>query len=78
AEWVDPAILASPLEVARASWSGALDGSLPGALFDCLKRTLGGLLLGGGLGFLRGLLVGLWRAGVRVFGPTFAALGQVG
>ncbi|MFX9947015.1 hypothetical protein ABTP75_20265, partial [Acinetobacter baumannii] len=32
AEWVDPAILASPLEVARATWSGALDGSLPGAL----------------------------------------------
>ncbi|MGV8811981.1 hypothetical protein ACV37H_29855, partial [Pseudomonas aeruginosa] len=31
AEWVDPAILASPLEVARATWSGALDGSLPGA-----------------------------------------------
>ena len=50
AEWVDPAILASPLEVARATWSGALDGSLPGALFDSLKRTLGGLLLGGGLG----------------------------
>lgn len=61
AEWVDPAILASPLEVARATWSGALDGSLPGALFDSLKRTLGGLLLGGGLGFLGGLLLGLWR-----------------
>lgn len=77
AEWVDPAILASPLEVARATWSGALDGSLPGALFDSLKRTLGGLLLGGGLGFLGGLLLGLWRPAERFFGPTFAALRQV-
>ncbi|MCO1695902.1 ABC transporter permease [Pseudomonas aeruginosa] len=77
AEWVNPAILASPLEVARATWSGALDGSLPGALFDSLKRTLGGLLLGGGLGFLGGLLLGLWRPAERFFGPTFAALRQV-
>ncbi|MBF3226075.1 ABC transporter permease, partial [Pseudomonas aeruginosa] len=42
-----------------------------------LKRTLGGLLLGGGLGFLGGLLLGLWRPAERFFGPTFAALRQV-
>ncbi|MFN2969343.1 ABC transporter permease, partial [Escherichia coli] len=67
---------ACPLDVARATWSGAHDGSLPGALFDSLKRTLGGLLLGGGLGFLAGLLLGLWRPAEHFFGPTFAALRQ--
>nr|CAA88423.1 ABC-type transporter, putative membrane subunit [Pseudomonas aeruginosa PAO1] len=74
AEWVDPAILASPLEVARATWSGALDGSLPGALFDSLNARSAGSCSGGGLGFLGGLLLGLWRPAERFFGPTFAAL----
>ncbi|WP_373874954.1 ABC transporter permease [Pseudomonas pseudonitroreducens] len=76
-EWVDPAILASPASVARALWSGLLDNSLTGALLASLQRTLGGLLLGGSLGFLLGLGLGLWRPAERLLGPSFAALRQV-
>lgn len=76
-EWVDPAILASPASVALALWHGLLDNSLTGALLASLQRTLGGLLLGGSLGFVLGLGLGLWRPAERLLGPSFAALRQV-
>lgn len=76
-QWVDPAILASPASVAVALGGGLLDNSLTTALFASLQRTLGGLLLGGSLGFLLGLGLGLWRPAERLLGPSFAALRQV-
>jgi len=76
-QWVDPAILASPAVVVEATWHGLLDGSLPTALLASLQRSLLGLLLGGGAGFLLGLALGLWRPAERLLGPSFSALRQV-
>ncbi|WP_374438504.1 ABC transporter permease [Pseudomonas panipatensis] len=76
-QWVDPAILASPAAVLDATAQGLLDGSLLRALGSSLSRTLLGLLLGGGAGFLLGLALGLWRPAERLLGPSFAALRQV-
>jgi len=75
--WIDRNILTSPLEVLRSLAAGVSDGSLPEALRLSLQRTLVGLLLGGGAGFLLGLLLGLSGTAERVFGPSLSALRQV-
>ncbi|WP_082750401.1 ABC transporter permease [Pseudomonas mosselii] len=75
--WVDANILTSPLEVLRSLYAGLLDGSLPEALRLSLQRTLAGLLLGGGAGFVLGLLLGLSASAERLLGPSLSALRQV-
>lgn len=75
--WVDGNILTSPLEVLRSLLAGVVDGSLPEALALSLQRTLLGLLLGGGAGFLLGLLLGLSQPAERLLGPSLSALRQV-
>ncbi|MBS9762494.1 ABC transporter permease subunit [Pseudomonas mosselii] len=75
--WVDANILTSPLEVLRSLYAGLLDGSLPDALRLSLQRTLAGLLLGGGAGFVLGLLLGLSASAERLLGPSLSALRQV-
>ncbi|WP_137970987.1 ABC transporter permease [Pseudomonas sp. F(2018)] len=77
AGWVDANILASPAQVAQATWLGLVDRSLVDGLLLSLRRALGGLLLGGGLGLALGVLLGLWRPAERVLGPSLAALRQV-
>ncbi|MBD9415608.1 ABC transporter permease subunit [Pseudomonas sp. PDM16] len=77
AGWVDANILASPAQVAQATWQGLADGTLLNGLLLSLRRALGGLLLGGSLGLFLGLLLGLWRPAERVLGPTLSALRQV-
>ncbi|CAK13155.1 ABC transporter permease [Pseudomonas entomophila] len=75
--WVDANILSSPLDVLRSLYTGLLDGSLPEALRLSLQRTLAGLLLGGGAGFVLGLLLGLSHSSERLLGPSLSALRQV-
>ncbi len=75
--WVDANILTSPMEVLRSLYAGLLDGSLPDALRLSLQRTLAGLLLGGGAGFVLGLLLGLSASAERLLGPSLSALRQV-
>lgn len=75
--WVDGNILASPLDVLRSLHQGLADGSLPHALQLSLQRTLSGLALGGGAGFLLGLLLGLSARSERLLGPSLSALRQV-
>ena len=77
AGWVDANILASPTQVAQATWQGVADGSLVEGLLLSLRRALGGLLLGGSLGLGLGVLLGLWRPAERLLGPTLSALRQV-
>lgn len=50
-QWIDANILVSPLAVLETTWHGLLDGTLVSGMALSLGRTLGGLLLGGGLGF---------------------------
>jgi sulfonate transport system permease protein len=76
-EWVDPHLLVSPWQVLQVTWSGLGDGTLLGAMAMSLQRTLGGLLIGGGLGFLTGLLLGLCPRAERLLGPSFSALRQI-
>lgn len=76
-QWVDPAILVSPLAVLQTTLNGLLDGTLLGGMGLSLGRTVGGLALGGGLGFALGLLLGLSRISERLFGPTLAAIRQI-
>ena len=76
-QWVDPQILLSPLAVLQSTWQGLADGSLSTALGLSLKRTLGGLLLGGALGFGFGVLLGLSRTSERLLGPSLSALRQI-
>ncbi|MDH4870565.1 ABC transporter permease subunit [Pseudomonas sp. BN515] len=75
--WVDRNILASPLDVARSLADGFNDGSLPQAMQLSLQRTLAGLAVGGGAGFLLGLLLGLSARAERLLGPSLSALRQV-
>ncbi|MDA8486608.1 ABC transporter permease [Pseudomonas resinovorans] len=75
--WVDRNILASPLDVLRSLVDGFNDGSLPHAMQLSLQRTLAGLAVGGGAGFLLGLLLGLSARSERLLGPSLSALRQV-
>ena len=54
-QWVDANILVSPAAVLSTTWDGLLDGTLVSGMALSLSRTLGGLLIGGGLGFALGL-----------------------
>src|SRR5690606_26091824 len=74
---VDAAILASPLDALRATWSGLVDGSLSAGLLSSLQRAIGGLLIGGSLGLATGILLGLSRPAERALGPTLSALRQI-
>ncbi len=76
-EWVDPNLLASPWRVVQVTVSGLGDGTLLIAMAMSLQRTLGGLLIGGSLGFLTGLLLGLCPRAERMLGASFSALRQI-
>ena len=76
-QWVDANILVSPWTVLQTTARGLLDGTLLLGMGLSLSRSLGGLLLGGGLGFAVGLLLGLSRTSERVLGPTLGAIRQI-
>lgn len=76
-QWVDPNLLVSPTQVLHTTLAGLADGSLIEAMRMSLQRTLGGLLIGGGLGLLGGLVLGLSPRAERLFGPSFSALRQI-
>ncbi|MCW2269958.1 ABC transporter permease [Pseudomonas sp. JUb96] len=76
-QWVDAQILVAPWQVLTTAWYGVLDGSLSSALVVSVGRALGGLLLGGGLGFVLGLWLGLSHPAERVLGPTLAGVRQI-
>ncbi|MEB0047917.1 MULTISPECIES: ABC transporter permease [unclassified Pseudomonas] len=76
-QWVDAHILVSPKAVLETTWHGLRDGTLISAMALSLGRTVAGLLLGGGLGFALGLLLGLSHTSERILGPTLAAIRQI-
>lgn len=75
--WVDANILVSPWTVLETAGHGLLDGTLLSGMALSLGRTLAGLVLGGGLGFALGLLLGLSPVSERLLGPTLAAIRQI-
>ncbi|MGH8483876.1 MAG: ABC transporter permease, partial [Pseudomonas sp.] len=76
-QWVDATILVAPWQVLVTAWDGLLDGTLTSALAVSVGRALGGLLLGGGLGFALGLWLVLSHPAERLLAPTLAGLRQI-
>lgn len=76
-QWVDSNILVSPWQVLLSTYDGFSDGSLPRAMGASLLRAVGGLALGGGLGFVLGVVLGLSARSERVLGPSLSALRQI-
>ncbi len=54
-------VLPAPSSVALASWRALQDGSLVQAVSVSSLRAIKGLLIGGALGFVLGVVNGLWR-----------------
>jgi sulfonate transport system permease protein len=59
--WLPPRVLPSPLSVCQAGWRLTLTGELPTHLLESFRRALLGFALGASIGFLLGLVNGLWR-----------------
>jgi sulfonate transport system permease protein len=59
--WLPPRVLPSPLSVCQAGWRLTITGELPTHLLESFRRALLGFALGGAIGFLLGLVNGLWR-----------------
>ncbi|MGY4531919.1 sulfonate transport system permease protein [Pseudomonas sp. TE3786] len=76
-QWVDSNILVSPWQVLLSTYEGFSDGSLPRAMGSSLLRTVGGLALGGGLGFVLGVVLGLSNRSERLLGPSLSAFRQI-
>ena len=74
---VDSNILVSPWQVLVSTYEGLADGSLPLAMGHSLVRAVAGLALGGGLGFVLGVVLGLSNRSERVLGPSLSALRQI-
>jgi sulfonate transport system permease protein len=67
---VNARLLPAPSTIASAFWRSLQDGSLIANTWASTKRALIGLLIGGGLGFLGGLVTGLWRPAETLLDST--------
>jgi len=76
-QWVDSNVLVSPWQVVLSGYAGVSDGSLLTAMGHSLLRALAGLLVGGGLGFVLGVVLGLSSRTDRLLGPSLSALRQI-
>lgn len=75
--WVSPAVLPSPLAVAKAAIRLTSSGELPADLWDSLKRALIGLAIGGSIGFALALVNGLSTWANRLFDSSIQMLRNV-
>ena len=76
-QWVDSNILVSPWQVLVSAYEGFQDGTLPRAMGTSLLRALAGLAIGGGLGFVLGVVLGLSNRSERLLGPSLSAFRQI-
>jgi len=68
--WLSTRVAPSPLAVLLAGWRLTLSGELLNNLIASSQRAVIGSLIGGGLGFLLGLLTGGFRIFERLFDTT--------
>ena len=59
--WLPPRVLPSPVSVFQAGWRLTITGELPTHLLESFRRAALGFALGASIGFLLGLVNGLWR-----------------
>lgn len=59
--WLSPQVLPAPSKVLRTAWKLTLSGALLTDLGVSLLRAAGGFVIGGGIGFILGTLVGFSR-----------------
>ena len=70
-------VLPAPSSVAIAFWTMLNDGTLRDAVAVSSARALGGLLIGGLLGFLFGIVNGLWKPAELLLDSTLQMLRNV-
>ncbi|SIQ32374.1 sulfonate transport system permease protein [Rhizobium sp. RU35A] len=70
-------LMPAPSTVALAGWKALLDGTLVHHTLISTQRALVGLLIGGGLGFLLGLLNGLWKPAETLLDSTLQMLRNI-
>jgi sulfonate transport system permease protein len=69
--------LPAPSDVAIAFWQTLRDGSLLANAAISTERALTGLLIGGGIGFVLGVLAGVWRPAETIFDSSMQMLRNV-
>ena len=70
-------LMPAPTTVAAAFWRSLLDGSLFFHTLASTQRALIGLLIGGGLGFVAGVLNGLWKPAETLLDSTLQMVRNV-
>lgn len=74
---IHPRVLPAPSQVALAFWETAKSGVLGESVWISFNRALLGLLIGGGLGFLLGVVNGISRPAERLLDSTLQMLRNV-
>ncbi|WP_272976837.1 ABC transporter permease subunit [Deinococcus geothermalis] len=72
--WLNPRVLPAPSAVVAAAWELARTGELGRHFLISLQRAGLGILIGGGLGFLFGILTGTFRVANLLLDTTFQML----
>lgn len=75
--WINPALLSSPVAIAKAFGVYLANGELWQNLSASLTRMVLGWLAGITVGLLLGAVLGLSNIGERLFGPIFNAFRQI-
>ena len=70
-------LMPAPSTVAAAFWKSLLDGTLIYHTYISTQRALIGLVIGGGLGFVAGIVNGLWKPAETLLDSTLQMLRNI-
>ncbi|SIR23531.1 sulfonate transport system permease protein [Rhizobium sp. RU20A] len=77
AGFVTARLMPAPSTVALAGWTALLDGTLIYHTLVSTQRALIGLAIGGGLGFVAGIVNGLWKPAETLLDSTLQMLRNI-
>ncbi len=75
--WITARLMPAPSTVALAFWKSLLDGTLIYHTLISTRRALIGLVIGGGLGFVAGIVTGLWKPVETLLDSTLQMLRNI-